>query len=217
MSIKCVLFSDTHGCTTEVINGKKVDLQIPDGDVLIHCGDFSAQGSFDDIVYLNSFLSKLSHKKKYVVCGNHDIQSEKDFNASQTLLTNAILLYHHAFWIGDIPCFATSYQPFYKGWAYNIADDKKRKKLFDQIPEETQILISHCPPFGYNDKGFQAPHVGDKALLARIRELKHLRYVISGHLHNSYGIIEENGVTYINCSLLDDRYALKNKPIVIEI
>ena len=214
---KIICVSDSHGCTQEIINGKKVDLQIPDGDVLIHAGDFSAQGTFDDVLYLNSFLGKLPHKRKYILAGNHDLAVEKDFNASQALLTNAILLTHHAFRIGDIPCFATSYQPFYKGWAFNIKDDSERKRLFDQIPKDTVLLVSHAPPFGYLDKGFQDPHVGDRALLARIKELKHLRYVISGHLHSSYNCIEENGITYINCSLLDDRYQLKNKPIILEI
>ena len=74
-SIRFVVISDTH----ETHNM----LTIPDGDVLIHCGDilFSNSKSYDPnneqltIDKLNDFnewLSKLPHKIKIVVAGNHD-------------------------------------------------------------------------------------------------------------------------------------------------
>ena len=217
IEMKCVLMSDTHGIHEEVINGKSVSLKIPDGDVLVHCGDFSNRGTYLDVINFSNFLGLLPHKSKYVVGGNHDEFVEQDFNASQSLLTEAVLFTHHKFNIGNISCFASSYQPFYNNWSFNIKDDSKRKELFAMIPNETEMLFSHCPPYGFLDKGFKEAHAGDKMLMGRIRELKKLKYVVFGHLHNNYGKIEQDGITYINCSLLNDRYELVNKPVILEV
>jgi Icc-related predicted phosphoesterase len=36
-----------------------------------------------------------------------------------------------------------------------------------------------------------------------------------GHIHEGYGTTEDDGVLYINCSVLDRRYAIRNKPIEV--
>lgn len=214
---RCIFISDTHGCHQEVIDGKTVDLQITDGDVLVHCGDFSARGTVLNIVSFNEWMGKQSHRRKICGPGNHDCAVQINPSLSKGLLTNAELMIHEPFDINGIPCFFTPWQPFYKNWSYNEKVDLTRKRLFDMIPDNVEILFSHCPPYGYLDKGFQAPHVGDKMLLERIRELKKLRYVVFGHIHNGRGSVQNNGITFINCSLLNDRYELKNKPVVIEL
>ena len=63
--MRLVLISDTHS-----LHG---DLVIPDGDMLIHCGDYSNHGAFGDLLAFNKWLGKLPHEHKLVVSGNHDI------------------------------------------------------------------------------------------------------------------------------------------------
>jgi Predicted phosphohydrolases len=63
--IKFVCISDTHGLTDQ--------LQVPDGDVLIHAGDFSNTGEPEIVEDFNNFLGKLKHPIKIVIAGNHDL------------------------------------------------------------------------------------------------------------------------------------------------
>ena len=62
-TVTVVCMGDTHGLLPDVV---------PDGDVLIHTGDFSRFGNETDIELFNSFLGQLRHRHKLVVSGNHD-------------------------------------------------------------------------------------------------------------------------------------------------
>lgn len=55
--------SDTHS--------HKIDL--PQGDVLIHSGDFSNVGERTDILNFIEWLNRQPFKHKVIVAGNHEI------------------------------------------------------------------------------------------------------------------------------------------------
>ncbi|PYH88748.1 phosphoric ester hydrolase [Aspergillus ellipticus CBS 707.79] len=61
--IRVVCISDTH--TLECAN-------VPDGDLLIHAGDLSNDGSVREIQATVDWLLTLPHPQKVVICGNHD-------------------------------------------------------------------------------------------------------------------------------------------------
>ena len=48
---------------------------IPNGDILIHAGDFSKVGSIKEVKEFSEFLKTLDHKFKYkiVIAGNHEL------------------------------------------------------------------------------------------------------------------------------------------------
>jgi len=52
---------------------------IPDGDVLIHAGDFSKIGSLEEIQKFRSELESLPHKYKVFIAGNHDVTLDQEF------------------------------------------------------------------------------------------------------------------------------------------
>lgn len=60
--VKVVCISDTH-----CLNPK-----VPDGDLLLHAGDMTNNGTFDEIQALLDWLKALPHKHKVVIAGNHD-------------------------------------------------------------------------------------------------------------------------------------------------
>ena len=62
--MKCVAISDTHN--------RHKKLKLPDGDVLIHCGDATGLGSLNEFVEFNRWMSEQPHKYKIFVAGNHD-------------------------------------------------------------------------------------------------------------------------------------------------
>ena len=64
-SIRLVLISDTHELHRE--------LDVPDGDILIHCGDISMMSrSLAAIEDFDDWLGGLPHKVKLLVPGNHE-------------------------------------------------------------------------------------------------------------------------------------------------
>ncbi|OTA90156.1 hypothetical protein M434DRAFT_398155 [Hypoxylon sp. CO27-5] len=65
-----VCISDTHNCT----------VKLPKGDVLIHCGDLTNQGSFSELKKQVTWLEgAAAFECKLVIAGNHDLTLDTDF------------------------------------------------------------------------------------------------------------------------------------------
>jgi Icc-related predicted phosphoesterase len=65
------------------------------------------------------------------------------------------------------------------------------------VMEEGMILVLHCPPFGVLDVPFSGKHVGSVSIAKLVEEFKP-RVVLSGHIHEDRGIVEKDGVVYMN-------------------
>lgn len=68
-TIRVVCISDTHNTRPEV----------PFGDVLIHAGDLTEHGSFDEVQTELRWLSSQPHRYKVFVAGNHDVLLDDNF------------------------------------------------------------------------------------------------------------------------------------------
>lgn len=68
-SIRIVCISDTHNSQPTV----------PLGDVLIHAGDLTENGSFEEVQNGLTWLSSQPHKYKIFVAGNHDVLLDDAF------------------------------------------------------------------------------------------------------------------------------------------
>ena len=83
--VRIVCISDTHG--------QHAKLCMPDGDILIHVGDFMAFGDAPkEIINFNHWLGQQSQRFKVVIAGNHDLMFERHPGAAKELLSNAIYL-----------------------------------------------------------------------------------------------------------------------------
>ena len=80
--MKIVCISDTHNLHRKT--------NIPNGDMLIHAGDFTNIGEKEIIIDFNNWLGNLPHKYKIIVAGNHDLFFENNSIEAQKLITNAI-------------------------------------------------------------------------------------------------------------------------------
>jgi len=67
-AIRFVCVSDTHN-TTDLDTFP----EIPDGDVFVHCGDFTQRSLETEFEKFFKFLDHLPHKHKIVIGGNHDV------------------------------------------------------------------------------------------------------------------------------------------------
>jgi Icc-related predicted phosphoesterase len=88
-------------------------------------------------------------------------------------------------------------------------------KIMAQIPADTDILISHRPPYGILDTTGNNIFGCSDLLLAVLKISP--RYHLFGHVHGAYGIQKVNKTTFVNASLTNDKYELTNHPFVFDV
>jgi Icc-related predicted phosphoesterase len=90
------------------------------------------------------------------------------------------------------------------------------KSKWDMIPEDTDILITHGPPFGHLDvvKG-RTDHLGCEVLTERLKIVKPKIHIF-GHIHSGRHIYERDGILFINASVLNEQYKYEYKPITFD-
>jgi hypothetical protein len=198
--MRLVVISDTHGLHNGIEG-------LPDGDVLVHAGDFMNSG-FDpeDIWSFNRWLGEQSFKYCVVTGGNHDRYFEIAPEQARPLLSNAIYLENTGLIIDSVSFWGSPYTPEFLNWAFMYPRGSAAKQYWDQIPYNLDVLITHGPPFGILDQ--VAPggaHLGCEELLKAVQE-KRPKLHIFGHIHGGAGTFE-NGVTrFVNAAYLNERY-----------
>ncbi len=216
--MKIAFISDTHG-----FHGRLGPA--PDGiDLLIHCGDFMNGGkSYIEILEFNSWLGELGFPTdKILVCaGNHDIlfdeyhiaSSPEQARESRRLLNNCVYLQDESVTIKGVKFYFSPWTPFFMGWGFNVNRGAEIKEFWDKIPEDTNVLVTHGPPYGILDQPLpgRTDNVGCEDLGYRISSLTNLKYHAFGHIHGSRGIHHPKSyglqqTTFINASFLDERY-----------
>jgi Icc-related predicted phosphoesterase len=106
--------------------------------------------------------------------------------------------------------------PLYGG-AFGLSSAKDRKRLYAQISEDIDVLISHGPPYGILDL---APgshlHQGCGELLDAVMRVRPKLHVL-GHVHGAYGVFQTEHTTFVNASLLGLHGDLDRAPFVFEM
>ena len=211
--------SDTHEGRWE---------NFPDADLVIHAGDATFRGREDERKLFIDWYSKLSHKYKIYVAGNHDIGMNDDDFKKELAKNNIIYLEDSSVTIEGHVIYGSPWTPtFGHGWAFNADRGSEIKAIWDKIPNNVGILATHGPPYGIlddtnhtgiRDFGGVSNHVGCKDLLDAINRVKPGAHVF-GHIHEGAGyFIREDGMVCINASQRDEYYnRLGGTPIVWEI
>ena len=211
--MKIVAISDTHGMHRQ--------LAIPEGDILIHSGDFLGNGRLTQLEEFCSWLEELPHKHKIVVAGNHDTCLESIITRNRAITTInkvAIYLEDSSIIIDNVKFYGSPWQPEFCNWAFNLPRGEALKEKWDMIEEDTNVLITHGPPhtiLDYCDGG----HVGCEELYKatrRLSKLGDLTHHVFGHIHESYGTESVRGTTYHNVSNCTGRYEPINKVVTFD-
>ena len=200
--MRIIAISDTHGWHNKV--------KVPAGDLLIHAGDFTNVGEDWLVENFNDWLGTLPHRHKIVIAGNHEI----DLNHS--LITNALYLEDTGTTINGLKFWGSPWQPAFNNWAYNLDTAAELQEKWALIPEDTDVLITHVPPWGTLDRLPDSLPLGCQELAARLEVIRPKAHFF-GHIHSGYGMRETEHTVYINAAILDEHYMLANDPIEIEI
>lgn len=103
------------------------------------------------------------------------------------------------------------------GWAFNVDRGYDSAQMWNSIPNDTDIVITHGPIFGYCDKTSNTyENVGCEDLYHRLNELN-VPLHFSGHIHEGYGYKETNwgGYAFNGCTC-NLRYEALNPPITFD-
>lgn len=142
------------------------------------------------------------------------IQSVEDVRQE---LTECIYLEDNSVTLYGLKIYGTPWQPEFCGWAFNLPRGKACLEKWDNIPDDTDILITHTPPVGYGDLCCTGVRAGCVELLSTVRNRVRPKYHIYGHIHEGYGVRSDGKVVFINASTCDINYMPTNKPIVFDI
>ena len=101
-------------------------------------------------------------------------------------------------------------------WAFNVDRGYDSKELWNQIPEDTDIVVTHGPIYGYCDVTARTyEKVGCEDLYHRMNELNaHLHF--SGHIHEGYGYKPTKWGYAFNGCTCNLHYEPVNKPITFD-
>lgn len=215
--IKIVAISDVHG--------KWNKITIPECDILISAGDYSFRGERHMVKDYHKWLNKQEAGYIVSVQGNHELWVEKNFAEAKELAEKECPGVH---FIGDhgtvniegIKIHGSAYTPWFHNWAWNVERGIKLAEEWNKIPDDTNVLVTHGPPFGILDivpyaDGTPKERVGCHELMQRVVQLEQLKLHIFGHIHHSSGEQYFHNKKFVNASICDEQYMPTNPVRII--
>jgi Icc-related predicted phosphoesterase len=232
--MKIMAISDLHG-TLPTLN-------VPKGDVLCIAGDICPVWNHkleyqqewiakNFVPWCNALIESETVKNVVFCAGNHDwhfeelytMGNEKDFR--KMLPDNIHYLRDSSVIIDGVNFYGTPWTPEFCNWAF-MKYEGELDKIFEKIPEGTDVLVSHGPPYGYNDcvEYRQNQHLGSKALIKHINRVKP-KAVFVGHIHTGSHdatnlLLEGNfdsRTSIVNVSIMDEQYHVASKPYIMDL
>ena len=240
MKKKITHISDTHNKHTQ-LNGL-----LPGGDILIHSGDISSLGRQSEVERFVKWFNGIdNYTYKIFIAGNHDMtfdreillrdklahfegRTEYDTECAEGkpqwlidlldvgLAGGVFYLENSSIDIEGIKIWGSPITPaFGYGWAFN-AYRHEINQYWQTIPNDTDIVITHGPIYGYCDRtNREGLNVGCEQLYHRLNEIKPQLH-FSGHIHEAYGYRNTNwGYAFNGCNC-DLSYLVNNKPMAFE-
>jgi Icc-related predicted phosphoesterase len=234
--MRVICISDSHGLH-DIMRWKVKRFVDPNQvNILLHAGDCTNVGKEHEIIeFVEWFKSINDFDNKIFIAGNHDFGFEHYGKTNeapwlQNLLDKESLLKDNVTYLHDseivlnlsefskpIKIYGSPWQPWFYDWAFNLPRNGEGLELvWNKIPDDTDILITHGPVFGHLDYTPQNMNVGCEILRFRVEQIKPLIHVC-GHIHHSHGAKVTSDTVFVNASTCDERYRPINKPIVIDV
>jgi len=207
--MKITLISDTHT--------KHRQLNLPGGDVLVHAGDLMNSGySRYEIKDFLDWFDSQNYDTKIFIAGNHDRVFENDpYHIIEVMqeYPNITYLQDNSIQVNNkFKVWGSPWQPEFCNWAFNLPRcGEMLEKVWNKIPNDTDILVTHGPPQEILDVSgppYNQPLLGCELLRVRVDEVKPKIHVF-GHIHGSYGYKYLNGTHFFNASVLGENYELQ--------
>jgi predicted phosphodiesterase len=221
--MKITIISDTH------TKHRYCENDLSGGDLLIHAGDFMNSGynPTEAMEFFKWFDEIDNYDFKVFIAGNHDRWMQDKTEEAKGILTGYKTIdYLQDDWmtVGDsdphdpnvktAKIYGSPWQPEFYNWAFNLPrNGEELKSKWDMIHEDTDILITHGPAWGFLDdvEGNRNVHLGCELLAERIKQIKP-KIHICGHIHSGHGHYFDGHTHYFNASILNERYSYSHLP-----
>lgn len=191
-NVRIVHMSDTHSFLTKNHRSKF----LPEGDILIHTGNFTCHGKDEEFHQFNAWLDSVSDIYHYrVIClGSKEVkQYGNNFDTIKKLLSHAThVLCHEEATILGIRFYGAPWNWAYKkNFTLRLGAPTTATSRFDDIPTGVHVLLTHVPAYDRLDSrnaGDYSEHWGSRELaeaLRRVRPAVHLH----GHVKDNRGFL----------------------------
>lgn len=227
--MKITAISDLHGYLPE----------IETCDIVCICGDILPLGidrNFDksEIWFKHVFIPwtlQLPCDHVVFIAGNHDFFFEKltksiiDSDYIKEHTDKLIYLCDDLVELKGIKIYGTPWVPVLYNWAFYKSDEELYEK-YNEIPDDIDILLTHCPAYNYNLTGVVLQNgnwnymreLGSFELFRVLEKRNNIKYHFSGHIHTGNHKLETVGTLQCaNVSIKDENYNVSFKPLTIEI
>ena len=198
------IIADTHGLQDEI--------KLKTGTMLIHAGDVTEYGSEEEVIDFLEWFAKQPFKYKIFIAGNHDVFFEECTAAKRKKIIpkDIIYLQNSGVEIEGLKIWGSPVTPYFLGMAFNARNGKDIKKIWNKVPIDTDILITHGPPKGMLDNDF-----GCEELLNRVNIVRPKIHCF-GHVHGRNGMANLNQTRFINATLVNSSDPMDIAFIIID-
>lgn len=218
--MKITFISDTH------TKHEQITSSLPGGDVIIHAGDVSSMGYKHELQQFLKWFNNLdNYTHKIFIAGNHDWGFQDNPEMCKELLgfyDKVTYLQDDLEVIGEdyntaVKVYGSPWQPEFFNWAFNLPRmGEELKSKWDMIPMNTDILVTHGPPWGHLDTVIGNPqNLGCELLTEQVNIVKPKIHVF-GHIHSGYGYKFDGDTHYFNAAVLGEKYTFENPVMSVE-
>lgn len=190
--------SDTHQYHDRLIIPKNIDLVIHSGD---SCNKRDPYKNENEMRGFLKWFSELDIEYKVFVAGNHDTCLEQGLIKKENMAEMGIhYLFMDSVEIRGLKIWGSPFCPVYGNWAFMKKREDMMEKVWQFVPSDTDILVTHTPPknildYTYNYSTKNIDICGCKSLQKKVREIEPLLHCF-GHIHNCKDI-ENSGTKTI--------------------
>jgi Icc-related predicted phosphoesterase len=119
--------------------------------------------------------------------------------------------------INGVKFWGSPWQPWFHDWAFNLKTSTQLRSKWNLIPTDTDVLLTHGPPFGILDRTQRTGEsVGCHELLLAVRRVSPKLHVF-GHIHEGYGMKQVGETLFANASTCTLQYRPTNSPVVVDL
>jgi Icc-related predicted phosphoesterase len=215
--MRITMTADLHGHFPET----------PGGDLLIVAGDLTARDEMDGFENFHLWMHNQNYRKKVYIAGNHDMNLKTflGYKGKHFYISEAEYLEDSGIEFDGVKIWGTPWSKYFDGinpfCKAFMKTDKNLVKYYDKIPDDTDILISHGPPFDILDESYyDKEKCGSQALLATLDRVRP-KVFVCGHIHEGNGFLllkhEGPNTACYNVSHMNVHYKPVNPVVTIDL
>lgn len=205
MQTRVTVISDTHDRHDEI--------DLPAGDLLIHCGDMFniSYRDAEQIEAMDAWFGRQKFARILCTGGNHDTALQAFAAHRREPFRNAHFVVDKVVTFRGLKIYGAPWVPALRTHAF-YRDDAGLAAAWASVPSGLDILFTHTPPSGILDTSSRGRSLGCEALAAELPRIAP-RVHCFGHVHASAGRRQVGETMFINAASYDGRTGTLREPV----